>query len=1231
MMQRLLAFGLVALLSGPALPDDARRMRTEVAVLVYAAENAEFGYRRRTLLERAHGKLLAIQELYTSESAHIQIYIGGEPVSLRPDDIHRMAIVADGIDASDLSIILGRGLSATAVDENGWTDLHWAAALNLPELAEELLDMGADGAARLKSDEQAVIGRLEQSLTDLGLFSSFRRKGYTPLHVAAFNNARDVAVVLIEHGADIDAKSEQGWTALHGAAWRNTHGIAVDLLERGADVHAKARNGWTALHRAAESNAHEVAAELIEHGADIHAKAGNAWTSLHVAARANAHEVALELLGRGADIHAKALNGDTPLTMAEKHNMQEVLTVLRKRQAVLLGRLAGLDVAHLGNVLGRELSPNAVDENGWTDLHYAAALNLPELAEALLDTGVDVAASLTDGTAVHFQDSRAAKVLEELDVSPYSMTYYHGQQPLHVAAIFGTQEVASILINRNANANWATSNGFTPLTYAVRNNRREVVELLLDHGANDDVNDLLDLAVQRDAVEVAALLVDRGAVVDSHTGGELLHRAASVGASGSASFLVDLGVDIHVKDSYGRTPLHSAVLGKHAPSTLVAAILIERGANVDAKNESGDTPLHMSAREYAREIATKLVAHGANIHAKNNNGDTPLHVAARQNVHKIVAKLVAQGADIHARNKDGDTPLTIAKKQSAQETLTVLRNRQAAHLDRLASVDAGNLRDLLGRELSQSEVDENGWTDLHYAAGLNLPAVAEALVDAGADVAVRLKDDGGPLSEQLKQLLDALDTASDVSRNGDTPLHIAALNDAREVAAELIERGADVHAKDKNGSMPLHIAAANNARGVAAELIEGGADVHAKNNNGDTALHAAARRNVHEIVAELVAQGADIHVRNKDGDTPLTIAEMQSAQETLTVLRNRRAAHLDRLASVDAGDLREVLERELSPSEMDENGWTDLHYAAALNLPAVTEALVDAGADVAVRLNDDGGPLSKQLKQLLDALDTASDISRKGDTPLHIAALNDAREAAAELIERGADVHAKDEGGWMPLHLAAQKNSREVAVELIERGADVHAKNNKGWMPLHIAAWRNAREAAAELIERGADVHAKTKKGSMPLHLAARRNAREAAAELIERGADVHAKNKKGWMPLHLAARRNAREAAAELIERGADVHAKNKKGWMPLHLAAWYNAREAAAELIERGADVHAKNKKGWMPLHIAAWNNARDVVAELIERGADIHAKVNGRTPLALAEDNGSREVLVILKKQQ
>ena len=98
---------------------------------------------------------------------------------------------------------------------------------------------------------------------------------------------------------------------------------------------------------------------------------------------------------------------------------------------------------------------------------------------------------------------------------------------------------------------------------------------------------------------------------------------------------------------------------------------------------------------------------------------------------------------------------------------------------------------------------------------------------------------------------------------------------------------------------------------------------------------------------------------------------------------------------------------------------------------------------------------------------------RYGETALHIATEKDFLEAAKWLINKRADLEAKDTFGRTPLHYAALKDSVDVACLLISHGAKVDAKTDIGWTPLHHAAYFIAPKVAQLLINNGADKNTK--------------------------------------------------------------------------------------------------------------------------------------------------------------
>jgi hypothetical protein len=117
---------------------------------------------------------------------------------------------------------------------------------------------------------------------------------------------------------------------------------------------------------------------------------------------------------------------------------------------------------------------------------------------------------------------------------------------------------------------------------------------------------------------------------------------------------------------------------------------------------------------------------------------------------------------------------------------------------------------------------------------------------------------------------------------GDTALHAAAFIYDREMARILIDRGADVHARNRRGAQPLHAATAGSPgsatwdparqRDVIAYLIEAGADPDAASAGGVTPLHRAVRNRCSAAVEALLRAGADAGLANDRGSTAADLA-----------------------------------------------------------------------------------------------------------------------------------------------------------------------------------------------------------------------------------------------------------------------------------------------------------------------------------------------------------------------
>ena len=180
-------------------------------------------------------------------------------------------------------------------------------------------------------------------------------------------------------------------------------------------------------------------------------------------------------------------------------------------------------------------------------------------------------------------------------------------------------------------------------------------------------------------------------------------------------------------------------------------------------------------------------------------------------------------------------------------------------------------------------------------------------------------------------------------------------------------------------------------------------------------------------------------------------------------------------------------------------------------------------------------------------------------TPLEITMTNlngyFGKEKVRILVENGAKVNvANNDFGFTPLSDAVESRCLDTTHLLIERGADIHARDNRQNTLLH--------QAVAISIE-----------DSPPCHRILRL--------LLERGTNPNAANEKGDTPLHEAI--DDASLVEMLVKYGAKVNEANQYGFTPLHEAAYWGQCHKAEALIKHGANLRARSADGKISLDLA------------------------------------------------
>ena len=232
-------------------------------------------------------------------------------------------------------------------------------------------------------------------------------------------------------------------------------------------------------------------------------------------------------------------------------------------------------------------------------------------------------------------------------------------------------------------------------------------------------------------------------------------------------------------------------------------------------------------------------------------------------------------------------------------------------------------------------------------------------------------------------------------------------------------------------------------------------------------------------------------------------------------------------------------------------------------------------------------------------------INSSNQNPLHDASLKGNIEAVESLIEKGADINAKDHNKLTALHFACFGGHKDIVEKLIENKADVNVELSEE-SPLHLASLKNHHEIVKLLLEKGGDIEAKDKNGRTPLHYAMSANSTEAIDELLKSGANCNAPDTYSNLPSAYLDYSNQRDYSEEkfinFLDGDLNPDIRNNYQQTPLHYAARNNSLDTLNFLLEKGVDIDAKDKFGATALFYAIKNNHYKAVVLLLENGADL-----------------------------
>lgn len=392
-----------------------------------------------------------------------------------------------------------------------------------------------------------------------------------------------------------------------------------------------------------------------------------------------------------------------------------------------------------------------------------------------------------------------------------------------------------------------------------------------------------------------------------------------------------------------------------------------------------------------------------------------------------------------------------------------------------------------------------------------------------------------------------------------------------------------------------------------------------------------------EQIKLLIESGSDVNLTQQDGISPLECAVIQSSINMVKFL-------------LSAG------------AKPDQGFQSPLKQAISKEQPDIVQALIDAGANVNLLLEDQETPLIHAVakgsleivKILVEAGADVKVISKHEDHALLLAAASGhqdifdylspfvslkQRRQAQRALESGIREKQRKQNRLVEkLVDAAGLGNLQQVQEAIAGGVDVNAIGSGGSTALYQASWWGRTKVLKELIASGADIEIQHEEDQFtPLLGAVRMAASSSVFLLLKAGANPNAITKDEiYTPLIMGADTYivGKDIFKMLLESGAELNARNHYGNTALMAATYTNSRSSIFNRVEaieifQEAGASTEGLDG-IELIVASRKGNLERVKSLIDSGVNVNARAYyGETALLEASSAGHVEIVRELTK--
>jgi ankyrin repeat protein len=928
-------------------------------------------------------------------------------------------------------------------------------------------------------------------------------KEWTPIYYAVYHQREAALTHFLRSGGSPDDVDRTGQPPLCIAVANGNVNSVQILLDAGANVNATTSAGETALHLAIKNNRTEIIEALLGAKPQLEIYTNDTKeTPLHYAAsKSGSLATVVSLLKLGAKYDTLNSKSQSPAEAALLSNN-------------IQGAVAIINAAH-----GKR--HRLVKEKEMLLKHVERSQNRFSIGNELI-ADIFAAACDPDSTVLIEAIKRDDAGLVEM------------------------------FLSKGADADRPTARGDRPIFVALECAGAPVVQTLVKHNIDVDVQDAKGLSVLQAALEgplsqdkdsisvIFDCLLSKGAsaTVTYLDGKTLLHRIASssFGYSRVAHLLLTSGVKVNAQDDEGNTALHLAMHSKQC-----VEVLLKNGANPHQKNVDGLTPLlyALTHGKKENEFDPEALIRVSDPRKTDSNGRTALHLAAANGLEKTVRILIRVRAETTTVDLNKHTPLLLAVLNHQWHIVPLLINTP-----------------------NVNSWDEEGMTALHHIATSvpRAPSTWQDVASAGVPFCER------GVSRSMRD------------RTGATPLILAVKTLRQEglpVIDALLVQLADKQAswncvghEDHHGQDALHYATILRKPLFVEALLKHGATFTFKDwipGKGPLDPSVEADKKILELLAQYEWSSRASTLRRQSGGPE---AEGQ----------------ISPFASMfSTKDLKTMIAMGLNPNSLPRTSlgssllWAILRQIP-LQPPLPPKYLFDAVNLILERNADPNVGTARSGRR------TPSPQASSQDLPLSLHTLTFLLEEYPTvdidlitlLLTKGTKLSIASPfyNGRYPLHSAVKANRMDLVDEFLLQRADVNCIDSEGRPPLFIAAEKGFWEIADALLRRGAKVDLKDNEGNTVSHVAAIGGSKRVVATLLRAGANANVKNAKGQKPVACVLETMEQKEKDKIMHLLKDSSEKEKR---EIELNRKLAQQQAAheAELKQRREEEEAKERQ--------------------------------------------------------